>query len=1774
MGSVPLTVTLPSGAELDVALAASPSSTIATVAAGLTQDLTADLAPGPPLPGPRPPGPPRPAGDGAFLDRVSPDAATLDAAHPERTAPYRATANHAIPGEAASGVMAGAGAGELDLYLEGTRLDPLATLRESGLAGGARLGVGAPAPSVGPAPPWRDTALAAASGEPSAAAEPHWYEVRAVGGPHAGQVWAVGPGVHGIGSAAGCPIRLDGLPEWGPALHVGHTGDTSVSWPAPDGPPSLAATSAGDSRRRAARLARPFAPPARRTDEHQLATNVNHHGDPRRKPGRTADQATPAPAPGGITTAASEHSPDAGTAGRASARRAATGRPSPSSPWPVGTDLAVGDTLLRLVDPFEPDAAVTPSVDVVGRDFNRPPRIVPPLLYSRQRYPSPPSPPSRRPIPLVMMLSPLVMGVAFVWLFGSTYFLIIMAMAPLMGVANWYTDRRGGRRQYRVAAARYRARRAEVDRELAAAVAAEQLARGEAAPDPAAAWLTATGPGGRLWERRRADPDHLVLRVGTADQPSLIEIDDPTVDGFSREVRWTVPDVPVLVDLAGRGVVGVAGPAGTVGGLARWLVAQACVLHSPRDVRVEILADGLGEACWDWVRWLPHARPSPADGPTPGAPYAFVGTDPETVAHRVSELVALVKARTKARGSTMGQVLFREPDVVVVLDGARRLRDVPGVVQVLKEGPAVRVFALCLDADERLLPEECAAVVRVDGDGLTVRQSDAPELRGVRLDLVTPAWCDQVARAMCPLRDVTPDDSGGLPGEVRLLDLLGLADAGPDEMAGRIAGAWQARPATTAFPLGAGFDGPFVLDLVRDGPHALVAGTTGAGKSELLQTLVAALAARNHPDELGFVLVDYKGGSAFHGCVRLPHTLGMVTDLDAALAVRALESLAAELRRREEVLAAAAAKDLAQYRTLRARDPSLPSLGRLVIVIDEFATLVSEVREFVPGLVSLAQRGRSLGVHLVLATQRPGGAVTADIRANTNLRIALRVTDTHESSDVIDTQDAAFVPASTPGRALVRLAARSSVPFQTAYAGGRYDGPVPVAGPAGAETGARPQPAKAATWPRHAPAGDDPADTTALLPHPAGPPVPPVLPAPPAPAAAAGAGDAPASAGVGGAGGVPAPAPTPAPAPGRPVEAVPLRWIGLGRPLPFTDAEPAAASAEDAAATDLDVLVDAIRAAAVLAGDEEGGAQRPSPWLPPLGTRLLVDELAERVRAIGYTGPDRATTARTGALPAVPYALADVPARQLQVPVMCDLASFGHLCVIGTPRAGRSQVLRTLAGALAGAISSADVHFYGVDAGGGALAVLAELPHTGAVVPAGDLERLARLLDRLAAEVSRRQALLGRHSCAGLAELRGVVPAAERPAHLVLFTDGWDSLAATLGEHDGGRLLEVLMALLREGSGVGVHLVATSERALLTGRAAPLVDSKLVLRMTERSDYSTIHLQPSRVPAVVPPGRGWRAEDQAEVQVALLAADPTGQAQADALRRIGAAARAAEAGTVRAAGAGAGGAGAGAGEAGTHGAPGGRVPFPVAALPETVTFAEAFGQVAEADRRPLRALLGLGGDDGGPLVVDFAGRSHTFLVVGPPGSGRSTTLATLGVSLLAGGTALVVVTPRESPLRRLAAHADVRLVTGPVLAGEDLAAALAELGAAEAGDTTRPGGARPVVVLVDDVDLLGYNNPLEPPLRAVVATGRERGIGLAYAGTGEALGQALGGWLAEAKRSRQGVLLSPQSSVDGDLIGTRIPQSLLRTGIRPGRGHIIDAAGVLRTITIPHTVLR
>ena len=271
-----------------------------------------------------------------------------------------------------------------------------------------------------------------------------------------------------------------------------------------------------------------------------------------------------------------------------------------------------------------------------------------------------------------------------------------------------------------------------------------------------------------------------------------------------------------------------------------------------------------------------------------------------------------------------------------------------------------------------------------------------------------------------------------LPGLVRLPGLLGLDEMTPEA----IRTSWAAATGVST-PVGVGEHGAFSLDLVRDGPHGLVGGTTGSGKSEFLRSLVAGLAARNDPTRLTFILIDFKGGAAFATCERLPHTIGTVSNLDAQLADRALRALEAEMDYRQRVFAAAG-EGIDNLDAYLATKPAEP-MPRLLLVVDEFAMLAKEYPDVLSSLVSVAAVGRTLGVHMILATQRPAGVVNEDILANTNLRVALRVQSRDDSINVVGVPTAAAIGRSQMGRAFVKLGQDDITPVQTALVTGRSE---------------------------------------------------------------------------------------------------------------------------------------------------------------------------------------------------------------------------------------------------------------------------------------------------------------------------------------------------------------------------------------------------------------------------------------------------------------------------------------------------------------------------------------------------------------------------------------------------------------------------------------------------------------------------------------------------------------------------------------------------------------
>lgn len=620
------------------------------------------------------------------------------------------------------------------------------------------------------------------------------------------------------------------------------------------------------------------------------------------------------------------------------------------------------------------------------------------------RFPDAPPAVARSPFPLVALAVPLVLAAVLAAVMHSPTMLLFGLTGPVLSIATWLGERRR-RRQPTTAVGRG----AAVEQATAAlerAVLDERAALVRSHPPLAEVLAAAETRSGGLWRGEAAE-----VRLGIGTRRSAV-----SAEGAMAPASPWLEQAPVTVDLSAVGVLGVCGDLAWVRASAAAMVARLATTAPPGRLQLAVVvARGCDAENWDWVARLPHSR--------------FVAAGHEA-RRSIEELLGEIGRREDADR-------VRAPPqrrVLVVVDGWPVAGLSAALDAVHRRGPAVGVVTVVL-ARSRLQLPRCRAVLELGGSAarLSIRgpssDPDEEETWTLAPDLPPGRWVARVSRALAPLRDTSGTASGAppeLPLSVRLLDLVGEVDGAT------VGKGWRAQGSSTRAVLGVAASGPVAVDLAVDGPHALIAGTTGAGKSELLQTLVCSLALANRPDELTFLLVDYKGGAAFRGCARLPHVVGVVTDLDGHLTARALTSLTAELRRRERLLADAGAGSLEEYRTAPAADPGRPALPRLVIAIDEFRVLAEELPDFVHGLVRLAAVGRSLGIHLVLATQRPGGIVSADIRANVSLRIALRVRDRSDSVDVMDDPSAAAIDAHTPGRATLKGAATTLTRFQSA----------------------------------------------------------------------------------------------------------------------------------------------------------------------------------------------------------------------------------------------------------------------------------------------------------------------------------------------------------------------------------------------------------------------------------------------------------------------------------------------------------------------------------------------------------------------------------------------------------------------------------------------------------------------------------------------------------------------------------------------------------------------
>jgi DNA segregation ATPase FtsK/SpoIIIE, S-DNA-T family len=648
-------------------------------------------------------------------------------------------------------------------------------------------------------------------------------------------------------------------------------------------------------------------------------------------------------------------------------------------------------------------------------DFSREPRLPAPLVAEGDiTVEAPPEVPKAVPANPIARLMPVAMLVATGGMMALYFtsgtattrgpmfmFFPVMMLASVLGSLAYGTRGANHTTQLNEDRRDYLGYLDALDQTAVKTAADQHRSRDWVHPDPEALW---TLPGGRrMWERRSDDPDFCHIRVGRADQPlstRLVAPDLGPIDGrdpvTSTAVqrllrrRSLVADVPVAVPLRSFSAVTVDGDTAGARALLNAMVCQLAVLHSPEDVRIAVVVSPTSEADWEWLKWLPHHQ------------------------HRCLT-DALGPARMTYRSLGEATIGCRPPDdgesphtVIIVDDGSA-----PVIEQPFTAGPRLQL--------------------RLDGD-------TSP-------DSLTPAQASVCARRLAPYRPISHDVVRHSSTAIAWLDLMSLDDPASIDPGRQ----WRERQGRQRLrvPIGVSEHGdPVELDIKEAarngmGPHGLCVGATGSGKSEFLRTLILGMIAAHPPEALNLVLVDFKGGATFLGLDRVRHVSAIITNLadEAHLVARMQDALAGEMNRRQELLRAAGHfANVADYEHARSQGLTAPPLPALFIVVDEFSELLSQHPDFAELFVAIGRLGRSLGMHLLLASQRLDEGRLRGLETHLSYRICLKTFSASESRAVLGVPDAYHL-SSSPGAAYLKTASGELVRFQTAFVSAQHERP-------------------------------------------------------------------------------------------------------------------------------------------------------------------------------------------------------------------------------------------------------------------------------------------------------------------------------------------------------------------------------------------------------------------------------------------------------------------------------------------------------------------------------------------------------------------------------------------------------------------------------------------------------------------------------------------------------------------------------------------------------------
>lgn len=558
-----------------------------------------------------------------------------------------------------------------------------------------------------------------------------------------------------------------------------------------------------------------------------------------------------------------------------------------------------------------------------------------------------------------------------------------------------------------------------------------------------------SGKNPSLWNRNLSHEDFLVHRVGIGDVPfqagisipkeKFTLIDDSLADKpkLIKETYSVLKNVPICLDLQNNKLIGIVGGKEKAGAyeVMKNISAQIAASNCYTDVKLGyIFKDSGRRSSVAFAKWLPHCWSE--DKKT-----RFCAFDEEEASDLCYEMTKIFRLRDENAKESYSRTVIPKPHYVLFVEDISVLEGEPLAKYVFDAKDEYGLTTILFAENYEDLPNSCGCIVYNDGAYTGIYTPNTLSTLGNHLhfDSVSDSEIDTFARALSKIEVAEVETGGEIPNSLTFLDMYKVDRVEKLNVIER----WKKNRTyenmrSLIGQKAGGVDCYLDIHEKYHGPHGLVAGTTGSGKSETLQTYILSLALNYSPDDVGFLLVDFKGGGMANLFTDLPHTLGQISNLSGAQIRRAMISIKSENLRRQRVLSEHGVNNINAYTRLLKNNEAVVPMPHLFIIIDEFAELKREEPEFMSELISVAQVGRSLGVHLILATQKPGGTVDDNIRSNSKFKLCLRVQDKQDSSEMLGKPDAAYL--SQAGRCYLQVGNDEIFElFQSGWSGATYD---------------------------------------------------------------------------------------------------------------------------------------------------------------------------------------------------------------------------------------------------------------------------------------------------------------------------------------------------------------------------------------------------------------------------------------------------------------------------------------------------------------------------------------------------------------------------------------------------------------------------------------------------------------------------------------------------------------------------------------------------------------